>query len=262
MCDVRDYFEAWFDVDVTGYGVYTPLPIKSNITWMGHRWDLEVPTLNISFQYDEYAPIDRWFAPGNISMTGEWIGGTNHTSCLPSDSYQWGFSSLMLLSFCIATILFVCIVAALRRSNERHSRAMRYKQHFSVYRDALDVSLALRSLGDQDVEEMSAKDLDEYIGQRKPSLRLDIDDLLPSRSERKAFGRNRGVTSVRSGLQFLKRAGDSLPSFKKTPIVQEEEIALRSTPSTRSVFEGTYRRDPDRFGDDGSCRQLEAETAP
>lgn len=217
---------------------YTQVPVESNLTLDGHLWMLQSPTLDIEWQ-DYGNATSIWYGPGNTTMSGEWIQETGHSSCLPSNTYQWGFSSLMLFCFCIATTVFVCVVVALRRNNERHSRASQYKQHFSLYRDVLDLASELHTLGDEDIEEMSANEIEKYVTQHKGSVRLKIDELLPSASEQRARSRKENVTYGRAGFDHIKHILDSLPAFKNIPMVHEEEIALRSTPSTQHVFEGT-----------------------
>lgn len=236
-----DAFGTTHSDDIFNYGQMSNL-IKSNITLNERLWTLRPPLLNINSSLSQsYDPSSWWYYTGNTTVNGEWIEQAGHSSCLPSDTYQWGFSSLMLFTFSIITIMFACVMAALHWNTEWHSRASHYKQHISIYRDALDLSSELRlQLGDENVEEMSAKEIDELVKKRRGAVRLDVDKLAPSRSEqRRSRSRKDSAALGRSGYQLIERLSTSLPGIMKGPTVGEEEIALRPTSSKQPVFEGT-----------------------
>ncbi|KAK5110408.1 hypothetical protein LTR85_001033 [Meristemomyces frigidus] len=215
---------------------------ESNLTLNGHLWVLQAPVLDIVYDWT-YLPAAELFlySAGNSTISGDWIQQKGHSQCIPSNRYHWGFSSLMLFSFCVATFLFACIVSVLHYSNERHSRASNYTQHFSLYRDALDLSLELRALGDGDVEKMSAKEVDDYVKRHKGLVHLETDLLLPSKVERRHARPKRNGGHGRPVYRQIKRLGDSLPGLrkKKGTTIDEEEIALHTTGSSQPVFEGT-----------------------
>lgn len=218
--------------------------LESSFNTSGRVYTLPPPLLDISLS-DGPDAVPLYSAGDNITVTREWMIAPGHSYCLPDDTYQWGFSFMMLFCFCIATALFVCVVAALHWNNEWRSRASRYKQHFSLYRDALDLSLELRALGDRDVENMSAKELDEYVKQCRGAVRLELDSLrVPSLEESSITDRiRRAAFRLSKPLQWMRRLAGLLPGFKKKekkdPAVAEEEMALWSKAPDQPVFEGT-----------------------
>ncbi|KAI7331674.1 hypothetical protein KC315_g5014 [Hortaea werneckii] len=90
--------------------------------------------------------------------------------CLPSKDYVWGFSSLMLFTFCILTILVLSLLIVLHYDAYWNSMADRYKLRISAFRDVLDLAEELRAhYGEAEVASMSAPELDKCM-QTDPAM--------------------------------------------------------------------------------------------
>lgn len=102
----------------------------------------------------------------NITAYGEGLADLG--ICLPSKEYVWGFSSLMLFTFCMLTIAVLLLLIILHYDAYFNSMADQYKLQISPYRDVLDLAEELRShYGEAEVESMPARDLDKAM-QRDP----------------------------------------------------------------------------------------------
>ncbi|KAI7483406.1 hypothetical protein KC351_g5183 [Hortaea werneckii] len=90
--------------------------------------------------------------------------------CLPSKDYVWGFSSLMLFTFCMLTILILLLLIVLHYDAYCNSVADRYKLRISAFRDVLDLAEELRAhYGEAEVASMSAPELDTAM-QTDPAM--------------------------------------------------------------------------------------------
>ncbi|RMZ07715.1 hypothetical protein D0860_04983 [Hortaea werneckii] len=90
--------------------------------------------------------------------------------CLPSKDYVWGFSSLMLFTFCMLTILILLLLIVLHYDAYCNSMADRYKLRISAFRDVLDLAEELRAhYGEAEVASMSAPELDTAM-QTDPAM--------------------------------------------------------------------------------------------
>ncbi|KAI6843470.1 hypothetical protein KC340_g8260 [Hortaea werneckii] len=90
--------------------------------------------------------------------------------CLPSKDYVWGFSSLMLFTFCMLTILILLLLIVLHYDASCNSMADRYKLRTSAFRDVLDLAEELRAhYGEAEVASMSAPELDKCM-QTDPAM--------------------------------------------------------------------------------------------
>jgi hypothetical protein len=81
--------------------------------------------------------------------------------CLPTSIYKWGFSFLVLFSFCMATLCFLLALQALAWSLYAHSRADRLEQHISVHRDVLDIAEELVASYGAHIADLGSKNLDK-----------------------------------------------------------------------------------------------------
>lgn len=107
--------------------------------------------------------------------------------CIASEAYSWGFSSLLLLTFCVYTLLFATTLIILQTEVYRHSRLDRDHQSHSIYADILTIAEALKSIPEYNLLELlrSPKEIDEKIGGRKHGIRFDMRGLPLARSDEK-----------------------------------------------------------------------------
>ena len=112
---------------ISGAGVLT----SSNITLNGKTWSLDAPPLNIVAQprvplYGaETIPRENYLSYDNVSFSSAYL--RDNVLCQPAAYYQWGFSSLLLLVFCLLTILFVTTLAALHGDAFWHGKGRIYR---------------------------------------------------------------------------------------------------------------------------------------
>jgi hypothetical protein len=135
--------------------------ISSTIMIGGTNYTLDTP-LEIISQNPETNGTPRIFSYQNITMSGEYVESKG--KCLPTNGYIWGFSSLMLFTFCMITIIVAILLIVLHYDAYCHSHADRYKLYVSSYRDVLDLAQVLRAhFGATEVASMPSKELDEAM---------------------------------------------------------------------------------------------------
>jgi hypothetical protein len=103
--------------------------------------------------------------------------------CIAEDAYAWGFSSLLLLTFCCYTILFAVSLILLQSDIYWNSRHDRKHQLHSVYTDLLYLAEELKAAFGHDVEDhlQSPKAFGKRVERWKQGLSLDVRDLPLSR---------------------------------------------------------------------------------
>ena len=105
--------------------------------------------------------------------------------CLPSKDYVWGFSSLMLFTFCMLTIAILLLLIVLHYDAYFNSMADRYKLQISPYRDVLDLAEELRShYGESEVASMPARELAKAMQSNPATTRLETATLHKTRAAR------------------------------------------------------------------------------
>ncbi|GAB7330432.1 hypothetical protein MBLNU13_g02047t1 [Cladosporium sp. NU13] len=129
-------------------------------------------TYNIDTSLTLYSNTDP---QGNADSTTQFVWGSQNISvrgedlaaigvCLPSKDYVWGFSSLMLFTFCMFTVAVLLLLIVLHYDAYFNSMADRYKLQISPYRDVLDLAEELRShYGETEVASMPARELDKAM---------------------------------------------------------------------------------------------------
>jgi len=129
-------------------------------------------------------PQTTWLAyDNNISYTASDI--LERGKCLPADDYIWGFSSLMLFTFCMITIAVALILITLHYDAYFNSAADRYRLSISPYRDVLDLAEELRAhYGVAETADMPAKELDGAMRKDPVATGLETDTLHRSRRAR------------------------------------------------------------------------------
>jgi hypothetical protein len=212
----------------------------SNITINGSRVSLPAPPLNISFGFHHFYSKERKSNTGATSASEYWSGtpfsrftamrdyqgdyspasggifcnGFEYTEdfiietgvCIASEAYSWGSSSLLLLTFCVYTILFAMTLMVLQTDVYWNSRLDRTHQSYSIYADILTIAETLKSIPEYNLLDLlqSPKALDEKVGGRKHGTRFDTRGLQPSRLDETEVGRE----NVRKRLEKEARHRD------------------------------------------------------
>jgi hypothetical protein len=103
--------------------------------------------------------------------------------CIADEAYSWGFSSLLLLTFCCYIIAFALALIVLQTDVYWNSRHDRDHQSHSIYTDVLYLAEELKKTFGHNVEDhlRSPKSFDKKVEERKQGLRLDVRELLLSR---------------------------------------------------------------------------------
>jgi hypothetical protein len=194
--------------------------MTSTIVINGQLWELPAPPLDIrlsistdepdTITWGEMQSSDEFWSRGVgaavssafdslfFSLNGSSVRSTwymfNETSleeeaikrdarCISDESYSWGFSSLLLLTFCINTIAFALALILLQTDVYWNSRHDRDRQSYSIYTDVLYLAEELKNTFGQDIDNhmQSPEAFDKKVEKWKQGLRLDIRELPPSR---------------------------------------------------------------------------------
>lgn len=135
----------------TTYNIMTPIRLSANTDLKGQA----------------YSSTRFVWGDQNSTIRGEDLADLG--ICLPSKEYVWGFSSLMLFTFCMLTVAVLLLLIILHYDAYFNSMADRYKLQISPYRDVLDLAEELRShYGETEVASMPARELDKAM-QRNPA---------------------------------------------------------------------------------------------
>lgn len=139
-------------------------------------YNLDFPPVQVLWQslwsYTKYYSL-----PGFTNSTFTKDSILENSFCRPANTYQWGFASLLLFTFCVMTVMFVLIVTALRCDVYWNSRAGRLKSNISIYRDAMDLAIELQAQFGERAVELSARELEEHIQGQKGAVSLQTVDL-------------------------------------------------------------------------------------
>ncbi|RMY63482.1 hypothetical protein D0863_10513 [Hortaea werneckii] len=165
---IADFMNSAIHVLNTTYDLDTPIHLESNSNFKSYTnedWLSEInypiePGISTAFalQYDD-----------TVLYQGSELA-TTKGKCLPSKDYVWGFSSLMLFTFCMLTILILLLLIVLHYDAYCNSMADRYKLQISAFRDVLDLAEELRArYGEAEVASMSAPELDQFM-QTDPAM--------------------------------------------------------------------------------------------
>lgn len=194
-----------------------------------------------SLDYYRGRAVDLRFAYNNASFKAAYL--EEKGVCLPGDDYIWGFSSLMLFTFCMITIAVALILITLHYDAYFNSAADRYKFSISPYRDVLDLAEELRRhYGSAETAEMPAKELDTRMRKEPVAVGLETGDLHRSRgarrkqkkAERKALARSEarkreGVVDGRAAAAA--GAEESLMSMGTTDARLQSEMEMAKLPA-------------------------------
>jgi hypothetical protein len=154
------------------------------------------------------SPSFTSFAYDNVSYTAGQV--ERDGKCLPTDGYIWGFSSLMLFTFCMITIAVALLLMALHYDTYLNSAADRYKLSISPYRDVLDLAEELRAhYGSAETAEMPAKELDKAMREDPVATGLETDTLHRSRRARWKQAKASEKSFIRSDARKRSKTAES-----------------------------------------------------
>jgi hypothetical protein len=157
--------------------------VIENVTYNLHNDVLQITDNPLPGRDSSGKSRPTFFAYGNATYWAYEIEDMG--SCLPSDEYIWGFSSLMLFTFCMITIAVALLLITLHYDAYFNSAADRYKLSISSYRDVLDLAEDLRAhYGAAQAAEMPAKELDKAMREDPVATGLETDTLHRSRRAR------------------------------------------------------------------------------
>lgn len=155
--------------------------------------------------------------------------------CQPGKTYRWGFSSQLLFMFCIMTIVYAAVIAALHWDVYEFGRVDVLEHAISLYRDILDMAEEINGeLGDNGTY-LTAEVIKEKIRTRSGAIVVGKDsthrDLQYSRRDAKVK-RNEALVQyattnyeklLHKNVQDIHVAADYLESRDKTSLSPREK---------------------------------------
>ena len=168
---------------------------NSSIFINGKNFTLGYPPLYI-IQQPILADARYYTLPEtNHTLTKDFI--LANSFCRPLNTYQWGFSSLLLLVFCLMSTLFALIFLLLHWDIYWNSRAGRLRSHISIYRDAIDLVTELKRQFGEQVVGLPAQELEQRVHGCRETIYLETDELpLSRRAERRAASKQYDDTNA------------------------------------------------------------------
>ena len=140
--------------------------------------------------------------PDKTMMDPNWF--KNNSQCQVQKDYQWGFSSLLLFTFCIASIIYASVLAALHIDIWFSSQTNQSPVDFHLYRDILDFASEIQSnledAGMKKEADIPANDLAKVVDADSSGMSVSAYDYPSSRAQ----------TWRQTGQQDLKRMGTEL----------------------------------------------------
>ena len=173
------WFKHW-DNTTCSFTVNGPANVSSTIDVNGQIWSLLGKPLDVWSQsrLSIYGgPHDTWYLSyENLTFSSEYL--QQNSVCQPTDRYQWGFSSLLLLVFCLFSTLFTITLTLLHYDAFWNSRTARYHYDVNHYRDAVDLvyELEKKHFGPS-LRAMPARELKRHVEAKDNSTGLDTLDL-------------------------------------------------------------------------------------
>ncbi|KAI6840410.1 hypothetical protein KC340_g8482 [Hortaea werneckii] len=196
LVDSTDFMNSTIHVRNTTYDLDSPIDLTANFNYPSY------PERHDSYSFGgfpsllNYAPdpdLSTFFAlrdGDTVLYSGPELATKG--KCLPSKDYVWGFSSLMLFTFCILTILILLLLIVLHYDAYCNSMADRYKLRISAFRDVLDLAEELRAhYGEAEVASMSAPELDKSMQTDPALIGLETATLQKARAARWKQGSHR-----------------------------------------------------------------------
>ncbi|KAI6895750.1 hypothetical protein KC318_g11179 [Hortaea werneckii] len=174
LMEIPVFMDSAIHVRNTTYDLSIPLVMTANFNYTSYRDRHESPTsdayksrLNYSAEPDS-ATAFALKEGDTVIYTGSELA--KQGKCLPSKDYVWGFSSLMLFTFCMLTNLILLLLIVLHYDAYCNSMADRYKLRISAFRDVLDLAEEFRAhYREAEGASMSAPELDKSM-QTDPAM--------------------------------------------------------------------------------------------
>ncbi|KJY01019.1 hypothetical protein TI39_contig305g00001 [Zymoseptoria brevis] len=105
--------------------------------------------------------------------------------CQTLETYQWGFSSLLLFTFCMATTIFLTVLLTLNLDIYLNSQVNRMHQDFSLHRDILDYAGEVQAEVDRDkADSMPSEVLESSMGSLSAEARVSASHTRPMHAQR------------------------------------------------------------------------------
>jgi hypothetical protein len=168
--------------------------IESNISVVNVMFTLPAPPLDLrkmsidtdgsSFQQQigqDPSFVDKlWTYNGTVFDD---LQVTKSSVCIASHQYSWAFSSMLLLTFCIYTLLFSAALILLQAEVYWYSRSDRLDLSSSIYTDILFLADAIQTRFGHGIWDTPVKELDKQVRDHRGGISVDVDKLPCSRME-------------------------------------------------------------------------------
>ncbi|KAF1967900.1 hypothetical protein BU23DRAFT_592442 [Bimuria novae-zelandiae CBS 107.79] len=163
--------------------------LPSTFVFNGTTTHLPSPTLNITFAPPVLPEANRpspgliypWYSL-SASRQSPMVPASyvyTHSSCKPSDTYQWGFSYIFLFMMAIFNFVWTCIVVGMWLDTRLNSRMYRSGRRPGLLRSILDVADAMREeLGrGEEVDSAREEELEKMLNESGATLVVDREEL-------------------------------------------------------------------------------------
>lgn len=146
---------------------------------------LSPPTINITQPW-LYSHDQQVYSSGYIDA---------NSKCMPLTTYQWGFSSYMLLLVSITTAIWTIGMSVMWMDVHRNSRFDRAGElgTLGTFKAAMDISSAIRADFGPAADKLTNQGLVEKLKNTKEGMMYSVNGLPLSRSEEREIRQRRGV---------------------------------------------------------------------
>ncbi|KAJ8119130.1 hypothetical protein OPT61_g17 [Boeremia exigua] len=192
----EEVYAAWqnylniTDRRMSGDDGSTYLSTDTPTTWnMGNQSvDLPAPSLNLTQPIhdtplrDLNEPLQRYYAIGGRQGTlynSSYV--RTHSSCKPSETYQWGFSYIFLFMVSIFNFIWSVIMVCMWFDTRRASRMYKSGRRPGLLRSVLDLSAAVREELGVDAEHLEEEEIRKRLTSSGGGLCIPKDELRVSR---------------------------------------------------------------------------------
>lgn len=178
---------------------------------------------------EQYVSNGAYFNESTIKQTSR---------CIADDKYSWGFSSLLLLTFCICTMLFAIGLILLQTDVYWNSILDRNYQGHDIYRDVLFLANELKRMTGSETT-----GLKRAAESCKSGITVQADDPRPSRSQQ--WDNELAVQYRQYLLTHEQRARQKRAKMAERTLAREERPA--NAPSIELAEFVTQHRRPSFF---------------
>lgn len=176
-----------------------------NAIWtLNETMTVEVPVSTGRPLRDLVAPEEQYYGLGGrygSAYNSTWL--RSHSTCKPSETYQWGFSYIFLFMVAIFNFLWSSIMVAMWLDTRRRSRMYRNGRRPGLLRSVLDLAAAVREELGPDAEILEEAELKERLSASGSLLEVPKGELRIRRMGTEHMDRRR--TSQRSWMGNLSR---------------------------------------------------------